>query len=381
MVRRQLGGHIECRWPPEGLVCAISLPLARVTAPPDALRPTSRPRPLARHAIDPGGSSGASASFCRSAEPPKHPGGPAGPASRFDHSLLRGARPGRRGGRVRQDARRVSHGGPEHPLRGDRAVPSVRPVLVVEDDPSQRATLAAWLAADGGGFAVEEAGSAAEAEARLAAPDAARCDAVLLDVGLPDGDGCALGLRLRRRGLAAPVILLSGADGEADVVRGLAAGADDYVAKPYRPAELLARLRAQLRAFDAGPDAPRAVGPYEFRPATRLLIERATGRRVPLTAKEAALLLRLCRAGGAPVARRALLGEVFDYAAAAAVDTRTLETHVYRLRQKIEADPATPSLLLMAGRGMYRIAGLESEERARRRADAAAPSSGAAPAP
>jgi DNA-binding response OmpR family regulator len=186
-------------------------------------------------------------------------------------------------------------------------VPSVRPVLVVEDDPSQRAALAEWLAV-GGGFAVAEAASAAEAEARLAAPDAARCDAVLLDVGLPDGDGCALCLRLRRRGLAAPVIMLTGAGGEADVVRGLAAGANDYVTKPYRPAELLARLRAQLRVFDAGPDAPLAVDGYDFRPSAGLLVERATGRRVQLTEKEAALLLRLCRAGGAPVAARGGLG-------------------------------------------------------------------------
>jgi DNA-binding response OmpR family regulator len=232
-------------------------------------------------------------------------------------------------------------------------VPSCRPVLVVEDDPSQRAALAEWLAA-GGAFAVEEASSAAEAEARLGAPDAARCDAVLLDVGLPDGDGCALCLRLRRRGLAAPVIMLTGADREADVVRGLAAGANDYVAKPYRPAELLARLRAQLRIFDAGPDAPLAVDGYDFRPSAALLVERGTGRRVQLTEKEAALLLRLCRAGGAPVVRRVLLEEVWGYAAAA-VDTHTLETHVYRLRQKIEADPAEPSLLLTAGAGMYRL--------------------------
>jgi DNA-binding response OmpR family regulator len=233
-------------------------------------------------------------------------------------------------------------------------VPSLRPLLVVEDDPSQRATLVDCLAA-GGGFAVEEAGCAAEAEARLAAPDAARYDAVLLDVDLPDGDGCELCARLRRRGLRAPVIMLSGAAGEADVARCLAAGANDYVAKPFRPAELLARLRAQLRAFDAGPDAPLAVGPYDFRFAARLLVERASGRRVPLTGKEAALLLRLCRARGQPVARRTLRDEVWGHHAAA-VNTHTVETHVYRLRRKIEAEPAKPALLLTVPGGMYRLA-------------------------
>jgi DNA-binding response OmpR family regulator len=157
------------------------------------------------------------------------------------------------------------------------------------------------------------------------------------------------------------VIMLTGAGAEADVVRGLAAGADDYVVKPYRPAELLARLRAQLRVFDAGPGAPLAVDGYDFRPSAALLVERATGRRVQLTEKEAALLLRLCRARSEPVARAVLLKEVFGYAAAAvaAADTHTLETHVYRLRQKIEVDPAKPSLLLMAGHGTYRIARLE----------------------
>jgi DNA-binding response OmpR family regulator len=233
----------------------------------------------------------------------------------------------------------------------------LRPLLVIEDDASLRATLADWLAA-GGGFAVAEAASAAEAEARLGTPDAACYDAVLLDVDLPDGDGCELCLRLRRRGLAVPVIMLTGADAEADVVRGLAAGANDYVTKPYRPAELLARLRAQLRTFDAGPGARLAVGAYEFRPARRLLVERANGRWVPLTDKEAALLLRLCRARGEPVARRALLEEVWGYAAAA-VDTHTLETHVYRLRRKIEADPAKPAVLLTVEGGMYRVAAPE----------------------
>jgi DNA-binding response OmpR family regulator len=118
----------------------------------------------------------------------------------------------------------------------------------------------------------------------------------------------------------------------------------------------LARLRARLRAFDAGLDAPRAVGPYEFRPAPRLLVERASGRRVALTAKEAALLLRFHRARGAPVPRQALLEEVFDCAPAAAADTHTLATHVYRLRRKLEVDPANPSLLLADAAGMYRLA-------------------------
>jgi len=223
-----------------------------------------------------------------------------------------------------------------------------RPVLVIEDDPALRAMLCERLEATGG-FAADEAGTFAEAEARLAASGAAHYDAVLLDVGLPDGDGRDLCARIRRRDIAVPVIMLTGADGEADVVRGLDAGANDYVTKPFRPDELLARLRAQLRIFDAGPDAPLAVGRYVLRPSAMLLVDRATGREISLPDKEAALLARLCRASGKPVARQVLLGEVWGYSVA--VETHTLETHIYRLRKKIEANPAKPAILLTGKRG------------------------------
>jgi DNA-binding response OmpR family regulator len=222
-----------------------------------------------------------------------------------------------------------------------------RPVLFVEDDAALRATLAEILAADGG-FAAAEAGTAAEAEAMLAA-GGARYDAVLLDVGLPDADGRDLCARLRRAGNRMPVIMLTGADAEPDVVRGLDAGADDYVAKPVRPAELLARLRAQLRAFDASEHAAFRVGPYVFRPSARLLLDAASGRKVRLTGKECGILRRLLRAGGEPVSREALLREVWDHDSAAG--TNTLDAHVYRLRQKMEAVPWTPRLLLTSDGG------------------------------
>jgi DNA-binding response OmpR family regulator len=230
-------------------------------------------------------------------------------------------------------------------------MPVLRPVLIVEDDAALRAALAEHLLAEGG-LLPGEAGTVAEAEALLGAADA-RWDAVLLDLGLPDGDGRDLCARLRRAGRRMPVIMLTGLDGEADVVRGLEAGADDYLAKPFRAGELLARLRARLRVFDEGEDAVFAVGPYELRPAARLLLDRArAGRKVRLTGKEAAILKRLHRAGGRPVPRQALLDEVWGYSAA--VTTHTLETHVYRLRQKIEAAPARPRLLLTESGG-YRL--------------------------
>jgi DNA-binding response OmpR family regulator len=204
---------------------------------------------------------------------------------------------------------------------------SARPILIVEDDAALRATLAEQLLADGS-FLPGEAVSAANAEAMLGAADA-RYDAILLDIGLPDGDGRDLCAKLRRDGMKMPVIMLTGADGEQDVVRGLDAGANDYIAKPFRLNELLARVRAQLRVFDNSEDAVFTIGPYMFRPSARLLLEPARNRKVRLTDKESNILKFLYRAGGRPVPRQILLNEVWGYNSA--VDTHTLETHVYRL--------------------------------------------------
>jgi DNA-binding response OmpR family regulator len=221
-------------------------------------------------------------------------------------------------------------------------MPAPRPILIVEDDPALRATLAEQLAAEGS-FLAEEAESAADAEAKLADADA-RFDAILLDVGLPDGDGRDLCAKLRRGGRNMPVIMLTGADGELDVVRGLDSGANDYIAKPFRMPELLARVRAQLRTFDNSQDAVFSIGPYIFRPSAKLLYERSRGRKIRLTAKETDILKFLYRAGGKPMPRQVLLDEVWGYHSAAT--THTLETHIYRLRQKMEANPSSPTLLL-----------------------------------
>ena len=182
--------------------------------------------------------------------------------------------------------------------------------------------------------------------------DGARFDAVLLDIGLPDGDGRDLCTELRRTGIKVPIIMLTGADAEHDVVRGLDSGANDYIAKPFRIMELIARLRAQLRVFDNSEDAVFVIGPYTFRPSAKMLQDTGRNRRIRLTEKECAILKFLYRAGGRPVGRQILLNEVWGYNAA--VTTHTLETHIYRLRQKIEPDPATASLLLTEGGG-YRL--------------------------
>lgn len=224
------------------------------------------------------------------------------------------------------------------------------PILIVDDDPALRGTLAEQLLADGE-FVPAEAGSVAEAEVLLAKPDQ-RFDAIILDVGLPDGNGRDFCARLRQDGVKIPVIMLTGSAAEQDVVRGLDSGANDYIAKPFRLAELMARLRAQLRNFENSEDAVFQIGPYTFRPAVKLLHEPTRNKRIRLTDKEAAILKYLYRAGGKSVGRQVLLNEVWGYNAA--VTTHTLETHVYRLRQKIEPEPAQARLLITEGGG-YRL--------------------------
>ncbi len=229
-------------------------------------------------------------------------------------------------------------------------MPGQHLILVVDDDDALRAALIEQLVQNGE-FDPAEAASIAEADAKLAGPNS-RFDALLLDVGLPDGDGADFCRKLRAQGAKMPIIMLTGSAEEADVVRGLDAGANDYIAKPFRLNELLARLRAQLRSFENSEDAVFNIGPYIFRPAVRQLQHPEKNRRIRLTDKETAILKYLYRAAGKPVARQVLLNEVWGYNAA--VTTHTLETHVYRLRQKIESDPATSRLLLTEGGG-YRL--------------------------
>ncbi len=225
-----------------------------------------------------------------------------------------------------------------------------RPVLIVDDDRVLREELVNQLQHEGE-FSAAEASSLAEASALVTA-QGARFDALILDVGLPDGDGRDLCADLRRQGQRMPIIMLTGSDDEADVVRGLDSGANDYIAKPFRLNELLARLRAQLRIFENSEDAVFTIGPYTFRPSAKLLQEPPRNRRIRLTEKEAAILKFLYRAGTKPVPRQILLNEVWGYNAA--VTTHTLETHIYRLRQKIEPDPSNARLLVTEGGG-YRL--------------------------
>jgi len=177
-------------------------------------------------------------------------------------------------------------------------------------------------------------------------------DIVLLDVGLPDMDGRDACRKLRAQGVKCPIIMLTGVDSEADTILGLESGANDYVTKPFRYGVLLARVRAHLRQFAQSEDAVFNIGPYKFKPAAKLMVHEKTAGKVRLTEKETAILKFLYRAGDQITGRDVLLHEVWGYNPG--ISTHTLETHIYRLRQKIEENPAH-ARLLVTDQGGYKL--------------------------
>jgi DNA-binding response OmpR family regulator len=178
-------------------------------------------------------------------------------------------------------------------------------------------------------------------------------DLVILDVGLPDTDGRELCRLMRKQGVKCPIFMLTGHDSDADTIFGLDAGANDYVTKPFKFPVLLARIRAQLRIHEQSEDAVLNLGPYAFKPAQKMLISEGE-KEIRLTEKETNILKFLYRAPEGVVARDVLLYKVWGYNAG--VTTHTLETHIYRLRQKIEPDPGNARLLVTESGG-YRLNG------------------------
>ena len=225
-------------------------------------------------------------------------------------------------------------------------MPQRKTILIVDDEPDLRGDLAEQLRDE---FDTAEA---ATGEEGLALAQVVKPDLIVLDVNLPDLDGREVCRRLKAAGVNAPVIMLTAAASDADTIEGLEAGANAYVTKPFRVGVLLAHVRAQLRSHEQSEDAVFRIGPYEFRPAAKLLIDEKA-RKIRLTEKETSILKYLYRAGEKPVSREELLTEVWGYNAG--VTTHTLETHVYRLRQKIEPD-AQSARLLLTETGGYRLA-------------------------
>jgi DNA-binding response OmpR family regulator len=225
-------------------------------------------------------------------------------------------------------------------------MPSAKRVLLVDDDTTLRSSLAEQLSAEGDYLPVE-AGTCAEGRARARE---GLYEFMILDVGLPDGDGRMLCRDLRDDGVTCPIVLLTAKDSDADMIEGLESGANDYVAKPFRFAVLMARIHAHLRSHEQSEEAVYRIGPYTFRPSAKVLLD-SQGKKIRLTEKETNILKFLYRSGET-VARETLLHEVWGYNPA--VTTHTLETHIYRLRQKIETNPGQAQILVTESGG-YRL--------------------------
>ena len=217
-------------------------------------------------------------------------------------------------------------------------------LLLVDDDEDLREALAEQ-------FALHEEFKTVQAETAGEGLNRAkdeRADLILLDVDLPDMDGRETCRIMRKNGVTAPIIMLTGQDTDSDTILGLEAGANDYVTKPFKFAVLLARIRAHLRQHEQSEDATFNIGGYVFRPSAKMLLDEK-GSKIRLTEKETSILKYLYRAGEKPITRDVLLHEVWGYNSG--VTTHTLETHIYRLRQKIERDPSNAELLVTESGG------------------------------
>ncbi|MDE3078447.1 MAG: response regulator transcription factor [Paracoccaceae bacterium] len=224
---------------------------------------------------------------------------------------------------------------------------NLKKILLVDDEDDLREALSEQLVMTEE-FDVFEAG---HGHAAMEQVKTGHFDLIILDVGLPDTDGRELCRLLRKQGVKSPILMLTGHDTDSDTILGLESGANDYVTKPFKFPVLLARIRAQLRQHEQSEDAVFQLGPYTFKPAQKMLVDDKD-RKIRLTEKETNILKFLYRATEGVVPREVLLHEVWGYNAG--VTTHTLETHIYRLRQKIEPDPANARLLVTESGG-YRL--------------------------
>ncbi|MGB1337488.1 MAG: response regulator transcription factor [Planktomarina sp.] len=223
----------------------------------------------------------------------------------------------------------------------------LKKVLLIDDDEDLREALSEQLLMTED-FDVHEGASGTEALEKIKQHS---YDLLVLDVGLPDTDGRELCRLIRKQGVKCPILMLTGHDTDSDTILGLDAGANDYITKPFKFPVLLARMRAQLRQHELSEDAIFVLGPYTFKPSLKLLVT-SDDKKIRLTEKETNILKFLYRSTEDVVPRDILLHEVWGYNAG--VTTHTLETHIYRLRQKIEPDPGKARLLVTENGG-YRL--------------------------
>ncbi|AQX28558.1 MULTISPECIES: response regulator transcription factor [unclassified Bartonella] len=212
-------------------------------------------------------------------------------------------------------------------------------LLIVEDDNDLRSILVEQLQIHKE-FTVFQAKTA---EIGISIAQKKNVDLAIFGIELPDLKGREAVKKLRSQGFRAPIIMIADCDTDCDTILGLKMGANDYVTKPFRFSALLARIRAQLRQYEHNEDAIFYIGPYTFKPREKLLIDKEKNE-IRLTEKEAAILKYLYKTRNQNVNRETLLEHVWGYNAN--IITHTLETHIYRLRKKIEKDPSNAEILI-----------------------------------
>jgi DNA-binding response OmpR family regulator len=228
-------------------------------------------------------------------------------------------------------------------------------ILLIEDDPAIAESLSEGLGLEGYAVHWESTGTGGVAYARSKSPRL-----VILDVRLPDGSGFDFCREMRRQGLRQPILMLTVQNDELDKVLGLEMGADDYLTKPYRLRELVARIRALMR---------RAYGELSNTEAEQLfvgdvVIDRTRARvtrgdqQINLTPLEFRLLVFMAQHPGQVLSRPQLMEQVWGYSADF-YDDKTVNVHIRRLREKIEIDPSKPRLILTVPGMGYRLAASE----------------------
>jgi len=209
-------------------------------------------------------------------------------------------------------------------------------VLVVDDDPALAEMLGIVLRTEG-----FEPSFVADGDRALAAFRSTKPDLVLLDLMLPGTDGIDVCRQIRAES-GTPIVMLTARGDTVDVVLGLESGADDYIIKPFKPKELVARMRARLRRNETPTAEPLQVDDVTI-DVGRHVVTR-NGRQLALTPLEFDLLTALARKPGHVFTREQLLEQVWGYRHAA--DTRLVNVHVQRLRAKVELDPEHPEIVV-----------------------------------
>ncbi|MAS82122.1 MAG: DNA-binding response regulator [Legionellales bacterium] len=224
----------------------------------------------------------------------------------------------------------------------------VKNILLVEGDGLLRDTLGELLGLQKD-FLITALGTGEAAVAKLKEEN---FDLLIMEEFLPDIDGRELCLRVRREKVKSPIVMLLGAETGSDPISSAQSEPNEYIAKPFRIGFLVARIQFYLRKLESDEAATYSLGRYKFHPATKILFEPIENKTIKLTEKETSILKYLLRPPNTLVGRAELLDEVWGYNSG--VTTHTLETHVYRLRQKMKQDPSD-SQILVTEPGGYRL--------------------------